>query len=551
MGVGGRAEYNKIGGSKNRFGGLGVTRRRLLVSWIGNTDLGVMCRDLPAADREDILAAARLRLGDAAGAGPLRTAVDVGGFDDVHLLSNFPAAVNAHYKKWLGRPATIHPVVLTDPTDYAQVFGVADRVLAALRRRPGRDAEWCILLSPGTPAMTAVWVLLGKSRYPARFYQTFQGRLTEATIPYDLIEEYVPEVFRTPDVYLQRLAASGAGEVRGFEDVIGESQAIRGAKGLAARAAVRDVPVILLGESGTGKEEFARAIHAASRRRDRPFLAVNCGAIPGELQEAELFGHAKGAFTGADRERPGAFSLADGGTLFLDELGECPASLQVKLLRVLQPPTGKGPCHRAFEMVGGKPVAADVRVIAATNRDLPAAIRDGRFREDLYYRLSVIEIALPPLRERGGDVPRLADHLLGRVNVQFAGHEPGYKHKSLSSAAKEFLSRCPWPGNVRQLQNVLVRAAVLTDGGTIDSADLEAAIGPPAAGSADRILDHPLGKPFNLEDHLDEIRRVYLRRAMAEARGNKSRASLLLGMKHYQTLAAQLERLGVEWRADE
>jgi DNA-binding NtrC family response regulator len=526
-----------------------MARRRVLVSWIGHNDLVAMARESSDEVKAAVKAETRWKSLDGTGTGPVRTAVESDEFAQVHLLSNYSKGLNAAYREWLGGPCTVHEVSLADPSNYGQVVEAADRVMRELHLRH-KQVEWCILLSPGTPAMAAIWVLLAKTRYPARFYQTFGGKMTEAVIPYELLDEYVPEVLRTPDEHLQRLAASGAGAVRGFEDIVGESRAIRAAKGLATRAAIRDVSVLLVGESGTGKEEFARAIHKAGRRREGPFIAVNCGAIPKELQEAELFGHTDIAFTGAKRERAGAFTLADGGTIFLDEVGECPLPLQVKLLRVLQPPTGKGPSHRAFEMVGGKPRTADVRVIAATNRDLPAAIREGRLREDLYYRLNVIEIALPSLRARGGDIPLLADHLLTRVNTDFAGSEPGYRHKSLSAAAKGFLQGSPWPGNVRQLHNALVRAAVLADGEVIELSDLEVAVGIDATGPGDRALEHPLGNEFNLDDHLDEIRRHYLRRAMAEARGNKSRASKLLGMRHYQTLAAQLERLGVEWESD-
>ncbi len=505
-----------------------------------------MARAGDAALRDRVLEACRLRTVDGDGDGPLATAVRVGRFDHVHVLSNYPADLNAEYHRWLGAGAgcTVHPVTLTGPTDYGSIFAAVDGVMGEVVP-VAAGAEWNILLSPGTPAMTAVWVLLGKSRYPARFFQTYRGELTEAVIPYDLLTDYLPAVLREPDAHLQRAAEAAGTDPGGFEGIVGRSPAVRAAKRLAARAAVRDVTVLLLGASGTGKEAFARAIHETSHRKDGPFVAVNCGAIPTELQEAELFGHTKGAFTGADRERAGAFARADGGTLFLDELGECPAALQVKLLRVLQPPDGQGPCCRRFELVGGKAHTADVRIVAATKRDLPREIAAGRFREDLYYRLSVIEIPLPPLAERAEDVPLLVDHLLARVNADFARHEPGYRHKRLSPAAKSFLVRQPWPGNVRQLHNLLVRAAVLTDGEEIDRTDLESVTGTAARPAS--LLDCPLGDGFDIDEHVKAVHRHFLRRAMTEAGGNKAQAARLLGMKHYQTLSAQLERLGVEW----
>jgi len=399
--------------------------------------------------------------------------------------------------------------------------------------------------------MAAVWILLGKSRYPAAFYQTFRGELLTTTIPYDLIDDFVPEILRNPDLNLQHLAARNPSEVAGFEGIVGASQAIRLAVGRAQRAALRDVPVLLLGESGTGKEMFARAIHAASHRKSKRFEAINCAAIPRELLESELFGHVKGAFTGADRNREGAFTRANGGMLFLDEVGECDPLMQTKLLRVLQPPPGTGPCHRVFYPVGGsEAVVSDVRVIAATNRDLVQEIKANRFREDLYYRLAVITLRLPPLRERPRDIPLLVDTFLRQINEDFERQEPGYRHKRVSATGMTFVKRHPWPGNVRQLYNTLLQAAVMADGDTLGQQDLAAAAG----GLGDpglNALEQPLGDAFNLDEHLKVIQRHYLRRAMEEARGNKTRAARLLGIAHYQTLDAQLDRLKVEWKVPE
>ena len=219
--------------------------------------------------------------------------------------------------------------------------------------------------------------------------------------------------------------------------------------------------MLLLGESGTGKEVFARAMHAWSPRRARPFVVVNCAALPEELVESELFGHEKGAFTGAHQRRPGKLELADGGTVFLDEIGEMPPTLQAKLLRVLQ--------DHAFERVGGTgTIQVDVRVIAATNRDLGRAVQEGRFREDLFFRLNVIPITLPPLRERREDVPLLAEFFLKKLAEDL--ERPGV---SLSPEAREALLHLDWPGNVRELHNVLERAVVLSSGDVIEPEDLE------------------------------------------------------------------------------
>jgi transcriptional regulator with GAF, ATPase, and Fis domain len=265
-----------------------------------------------------------------------------------------------------------------------------------------------------------------------------------------------------------------------------------------------------------------------------------------------LFGHEKGSFTGAVAKRVGAFTRADGGTLFLDEIGDCDPAMQAKLLRVLQPLPEKGPCDREFYPVGAdKPATADVRVIVATNRDLVEDIRQSRFRDDLYYRLAVISLHLPPLRERKKDIPLLAASLLDQINKQFRDQkhaEPGYQDKRLSASAIAFVISHPWPGNVRQLQNALLQAAAMADGDTIERGDL-ATVGSLDVAGRRNALEVPLGAGFDLEEHLKSIQRYYLQRAMEEAHGVKAEAARLLGYENYQTLAAQLKRLGVEWQA--
>jgi transcriptional regulator with PAS, ATPase and Fis domain len=311
--------------------------------------------------------------------------------------------------------------------------------------------------------------------------------------------------------------------------------------------------VLLLGESGVGKEMFARAIHEASARKGKPFVAINCAAVARELLESEFFGHKRGAFTGATREHAGAFSQADGGTLLLDEIGECDLELQAKLLRVLQASPGAHSCQRTFRPVGAtRDATSNVRVIAATNHDLVQAVAEGRFREDLYYRLAVITVTLPPLRERKSDIPRIAAAMLHRINQEFAAEgEPGYQAKTLGDSAVSFARRYAWPGNVRQLYNVLVQAAVMTDARVLERRDLAAAIAhtPDVSVGRSDPMQQALGDGFDLEQHLDGIRRHYLQRAMDEAGGVKAEAARLLGLASYQTLDGQLKRLGVNGRA--
>ncbi len=277
-----------------------------------------------------------------------------------------------------------------------------------------------------------------------------------------------------PDRLLAALDAAlavghGGGELRpltekisaplGFEEIVGSAPKFRAALAIAAKAARARVPMLIEGESGVGKEVVAEAIHAASPRGKRAMIAVNCGAIPANLVESELFGHEKGAFTGAFARQVGKFCDADGGTLFLDEIGELPLDAQVKLLRVLQ--SGE------VQPVGARhPREVDVRVIAATNKTLTDEVAAGRFREDLYYRLAVVQITIPPLRERRSDVPALARHLMARI-----ARQPGLRDLGITDEAMALLAAYGWPGNVRQLQNALFRAAVLCEGDALTAGD--------------------------------------------------------------------------------
>jgi transcriptional regulator with PAS, ATPase and Fis domain len=265
---------------------------------------------------------------------------------------------------------------------------------------------------------------------------------------------------------------------------------------------------------------------------------VNCGAIPGELVESELFGHEKGAFTGATHARMGHFETAHGGTLFLDELGELPPPVQVKLLRALQ----EGEIVRVG---ASKSIKVDVRVVAATHRTLTDEIVAGRFREDLFYRLAVAILKLPPLRERTGDIGPLIDHCLAKVNQDMTG-TPGLTDKKLSAGARNLLTGHPWPGNVRELLNTLRRAAIWSDGTAISSEDIREALLPPVGSPTHEILNRPLGRGLNLADLLKSVAKHYLGRAMDEAHGNKTKAAELVGLPSYQTLTNWLDKYEVE-----
>jgi Nif-specific regulatory protein len=301
--------------------------------------------------------------------------------------------------------------------------------------------------------------------------------------------------------------------VSGGGELIGSSEAMKGMFLLMEKVAPRDTSVLIVGENGTGKELIARAIHQRSARRDKPFVAVNCGAIPPNLVESELFGYEKGAFTGANLTTEGKFDLAHGGTLFLDEIGDMPLDMQVKILRALQ--------ERKFYRVGGKKeIAVDIRVISATNRDLKKSIEEGSFREDLYFRLAVVTIEVPALRDRGNDILEIAEHFL------LQGSSP----ITITRPAQDCLLKYHWPGNIRELRNVLEQAVILGDGKKITPSDL-----PPHIGKTGR------GKMVFRLKPLDEVEKQYIHRVLEETDGNKAKASSILGISR-ETLYQKLKQ---------
>ena len=318
-----------------------------------------------------------------------------------------------------------------------------------------------------------------------------------------------------------------AGTTSENDQLIGSSLTMREVHKLIGLAAPSDATVLVQGETGTGKEEVARALHRHGGRASKPFVAVNCAAIPAELLESELFGHVKGAFTGALNQRVGRFSEANRGTLFLDEIGDMTLPMQAKILRVLQ--------DRIVTPVGASaPVPVDVRIVAATHRDLIAMVRDGGFREDLFYRLNVVCVSLPPLRERGADILVLAEHFLRQLAPA------GQTAKRLSPAASQALLSHPWPGNVRELRNTMQHATVTVRGTVIDRGDL--LLGAASAPGAADTLDTLLGLPWN--EAVARLEKALLTRALRTADGNRTEAARRLEI-HRQLLYAKLKEHGL------
>lgn len=479
--------------------------------------------------------------------GPIAQSLDARNFDEALLLVYFAKPEHAQlvdpYVKWLSdRTKTrisIVSVELDSPNDYRGIYEAARHACSRAVNGRHADTSLAFCLSSGASSMSHIWVLLGKTEFPADLLEsTKEAGVRTADIPFDIAAEFLPGLLRESDERLRNQSGADSPCAPEFEAIVHRSPIMARLIRRARRVALRNVPVLIEGESGTGKEMLARAIHRASPRNSKPFVAVNCGAIPESLVESELFGHVKGAFTSAAVDKKGHIREAHEGTLFLDEVGELPLAAQVKLLRPLQEgvvqPVGDSKSH-----------SVHVRIIAATNRSVVDEVASGRFREDLFYRLAVAVLKIPPLRERPGDLGLLVDELLAHVNHESAD-DPGYQSKKLSPGARNLVLAHPWPGNVRELLNTLKRAAIWSDGTTISADDIREALLPIPGHQRRDILDRPLGEGLDLQKILAEVARHYLGRALDDASGNKARAAELVGAPSYQTLSNWLKKYKVK-----
>lgn len=499
----------------------------VLLCWLGMTDLKAASGDVNV------------------GLGPVAQAAQERSYTEVVLLNNWEKVNAENYVAWLQQKTpshiTLQHIPLSSPTNFGEIYQAASTTISEKIQEHGTEADLVFHLSPGTPAMAAVWILLAKTRFPAELIESSKEHgVRTASVPFDISVDFIPDLFRKPDQTLERLAAGLPADAPEFDDIIHRSEIMQRAVLMARRIAPRSIPVLIEGESGTGKELFARAIHDASPRKDKPFIAINCGAIPAELVESELFGHEKGAFTGAIAARTGHFEAAHQGTIFLDEIGDLPKEMQVKLLRTVQ----EGEVKR----IGATQVRRiDIRIIAATNRNLIDEVAAGSFREDLFYRLAVGVIKLPPLRQRAGDVSLLIDRFIAQINKE-GGNEPGYKRKKISASARNILLQHSWPGNVRELQNTLTRAAVWSADEELGEEDIREALLPvPATGNGnEQILNRPLEHGIDLPEIMKTVAVHYLERGLAEVHDNKTKAAEILGLPSYQTLTNWLKKYGLE-----
>jgi two-component system response regulator PilR (NtrC family) len=327
-------------------------------------------------------------------------------------------------------------------------------------------------------------------------------------------------------------------DLEGFEQLIGRSPGMQRVLELINKVADNNSNVLIFGESGTGKELVARALHSRSHRKDKPFVTINCSALPEPLLESELFGHMKGSFTGAVSNKEGLFEVAHEGTIFLDEIGDTPAAIQVKLLRVLQ--------EKEFRRIGGtKDIHVDVRVIAATNKDLEKAIADGTFREDLYYRLDVIPIHLPPLRERRDDIPMLVEHFLGKY-----GRAAAVPVTGLAPGALQIITSHEWRGNVRELEHLVERAVTLSTGPLLTPDLLTVCLQRPDSAASSVITDQLPPNGIDLESMVSQLERKLLLQALERSDGIKKRAAELLGL-NFRSFRYRLEKYGIKKGRDD
>jgi len=497
---------------------------RILLSWIGRNDIDAAKRQDPKSP------------------GPVASVLSEEAFDHAVLLNNYAKSDIRGLLPWLEKCGAPEAELrqadrIKNPTDYNAIHEAEVAAFEWVTEQYGDEARIAVHLSSGTPQMQAVWLILTATRFPAVLYQSSRERGVErVAFPFDLSAEFVADAMRRSDARLEQVADRWETQHPAFDEIMQRSKPMQHVIARATKVAPHNVPVLIQGEPGTGKELFARAIHATSLRKGG-FIEVNCAGIPEQLLESELFGHKKGAFTGATSDRRGHFEQAEGGTLFLDEIGELPLGSQAKLLRVLQ--------EKTVTRVGesrARPV--DARVIAATNRDLSRGMREGQFRDDLYQRLARAVLILPALRRRSGDLGPAIELAVQETNEELAD-QPGYVPKNLSAAARNLLLQHAWPGNVRELYNVIFRLLLWTHTPTVGVEAVREELQYTQPANADPILDRPLGDGFQLSAIIEEVARHYLARALEEGDQVKARAASLVGFPNPVTFKNWLEKYGV------
>lgn len=494
-----------------------------LLTWLGNKDIENMLDDKSAA----ILTLA------------LKSKVP---FDKIVILSNKDEAKWPQFERFLkkkmaisGRPnhsVEVCRVHIESPIDYQSIAQETERWISKL----SEEAETLsINLTSGTPAMTTLSVLIGKGKPNTCFLQaTPKNELIEVDIPLDFGKAYVKSAAKN----IAATATALPVKQSAFDEITHISIAMKQVIKKAKRIAMSEVPALILGETGTGKEVMAHAVHNASLRAGKPIRIVNCGALASTIVDSTLFGHKKGAFTGADSDHPGLFEQADGGTLFLDEVGELPLDIQVKLLRALQ----QGEINRLGDT---KPIYVDVRVIAATHQDLLKLVAKGEFREDLFYRLAVGIIKMPALRERVEDISEIVNQFANQINLSASKH-PDYQSKIISEKGIKFILNQAWLGNIRELWSTLNRAFLWSEGKIVTDKDIAEALIIRHETEKDCAVSMSFNDKVDIVQLTDEIQKKYILAALTASGNVKKQATKMLGLKDHQTLTNWMKRLGIE-----
>jgi DNA-binding NtrC family response regulator len=490
---------------------------KILTAWIGTADLNAASAGANGQP------------------GPIASALEARTFDRVLLLANQNPQEVRRYVQWLRKRSDaqieLRQVALTSPTAFGEIYATASKALEELQAELDDVPEMTFHLSPGTPAMATVWIMLSATRFPAELIESSIAHGVKTTsFPFELSAELLPLMLKPSDTRLARLSASLAPEIYGDRSF--RSPAMVRLVKKAERAAQRSFPILIQGDLGTGQELLAQAIHQSSPRKNTAFVTLDCSLAPPDQIEAQLFGT-------LPESGSSAIVKAQLGTLFLNHIEHLSISAQARLQRLLE--SGE------FSRVGEAQVhKIDVRVIAATSCSLMQEMTNGRFREELFYRLAVLVLKTPPLRERTGDLGPLIEGLLETINAQ-SSTEPGYVRKRLTAGAKSFLIKQPWPGNLRELENTLRRAAVWSDGDEITESDVWDAVLslPDRTHLGNGILSRPIEDGVNLPEIIAEVVRHYIKRAIEWSEGNKTIAANLVGLPSHQTLSNWMAKYGV------
>lgn len=435
----------------------------------------------------------------------------------------------------IGRPAEdikIYNADIVSPIDYSSIATVTEKWISKLSEEAD---SLCINLTSGTPAMTTLSVLIGKGKANTQFVQTTpKNEMIYVDIPIDFGQEYVKSASKN----IANTATSEPKIEQAFSKLTAKSVQMQNVVNKAKKIAASEVPALILGETGTGKELMATAIHKGSLRANKPLKVINCGAFAENLVDSTLFGHKKGAFTGAEKDHPGLFEQADGGTLFLDEVGELTPEIQVKLLRALQ----QGEINRLGDT---QTTNVDVRVIAATHKDLSKLVEEGKFREDLFYRLAVGIIQMPALRERIEDTTVIVNQLVEQINKVGSKH-PDYISKNISEKGIKFILSQPWQGNIRELWSTLNRAFLWSDSQTITENDLSSAMINRAKNESFTDVTLSYDDKLDITQLVDKYKKAYVLAALKASGNVKSHAAQMLNLKDHQTLSNWMKRLNIK-----